>query len=263
MGLLNPAEFAEGGILNDVIALFKKCRFVMFDYQGKADPAPSLKIELEVEGDDQVHEQYWSVGGADKWKPSDDGMKLVPIGTATHLNTSTRIYQLLKTLVDCGFPADKLGDDIGVLDGLKAHVVQIPFKTNMEPAAGEKKKDQTVLVIDKIITLPWETSATPKTRGRKAGSTTTASSSAAAPETDLNAKAKTYVEQMLSKAFGEGTTAIPKNMFMRLCYNDHGLKDDADKAAISKLLTQDDFLKQTWDVDGVEWTYENGELTLA
>jgi hypothetical protein len=263
MGLLNPAEFAEGGILNDVIALFKKCRFVMFDYQGKADPAPSLKIELEVDGDDQVHEQYWSVGGADKWKPSEDGLKLVPIGTATHLNTSTRIYQLLKTLVDCGFPADKLGDDIGVLDGLKAHVVQIPFKTNMEPAAGEKKKDQTVLVIDKIINLPWETSSTPKaTRGRKAGSTASTTATAA-PAPDLTTKAADYVKQMLTKAFGDGTTSIPKNQFMRLCYNDHGLKDDPDKAAISKLLTQDDFLKQAWDADGVEWKYENGELTLA
>jgi len=263
MGLLNPSEFVDGGMLNDIDVLFKSARFSMFDYGGKAEAVPALKIELVPDGEDDVKEQYWSAGGADKWQPSEDGKRLLPIGSATHLNTNTNIYPLLKSLVDAGFPSDKLGDDISVLDGLKAHVTRIPITRNISRDDGAKK-DQTVLIVSKIINLPWETSA--KTTGKAGSKGKGGTKQAEATQDkgkDISSLAREFVEKLLSAELANGSTTIPKRDVMTKCYKEHGLADDPNKAAITKLLVDDKFLKGPWEVDGMAWSYDNAELTLG
>ena len=158
---LNPDTFTAGGAgLNDVNATFIKNRFV--------------QCELQAEGEKTTVLQYFSAGDLKRFQPSEDGRQLEKVGSAETLNNNTNFNTLIKSIRDAGFPSDKLDTEdqgIGALDGLYAHVIQIP---QQKRAGLEGSKDgKTVMVVDKIIKLPWEnttaTGAVAKTKVATSG----------------------------------------------------------------------------------------------
>src|SRR3989304_2754177 len=142
MGIsLHPDDFVTGGLIDDLDAAWKNVKFEMFAYgkQGGVQ-APCLGVDL-VESDGDITRQYWSAGNATDWKPSDDGLTLVPIGTAQNLRQSTNLFILIKSLLDAGFPAAKLKDGSATaFEGLRAHMVRqkAPERTGLKK---EKKVD--------------------------------------------------------------------------------------------------------------------------
>ena len=84
---LNPENFVEGGgLIDDVDVTFKECIFDMFDYNGKVVPGvPSLKITMGME-DDEEAVQYYSVGSANDWIPSEDHLREVRGRTPSDLS---------------------------------------------------------------------------------------------------------------------------------------------------------------------------------
>ena len=123
-----PEDFVEGtGLLDDAEVTFTKCRFQLFDYAGKAQPAPAFAAELVVAGDGEPTNQFWSCGSPKDFVPSADGKQLQPVGAATHLRKSCNAAILFTSLFQAGVPGDLLGgDDISKLSGLRAHVKRIP-----------------------------------------------------------------------------------------------------------------------------------------
>jgi len=257
---LNPEDFAEGGLIDDVDVTFKECRFDTFDYNGTVDPpVPALKAVMEVDEGDEAT-QYYSMGSPNDWTPSEDGCNLVAIGKATNIRMSSNGGVFLKALVDAGFPADKLADDISVLDGLQAHMIQVPAPKR----AGLKKRERedgrefadTVLVVSEIKTLPWEKSkpkgapATKKAGAKKTSPKPKAASKDTSGSEDVEGKTTALILGILES---EGTVAkkdLPAAIFREA-------KEDPDRNMMVKTSFDEKFL-----ADG-PWTYEDGVIIPA
>jgi len=262
---LNPEGFTEGGgLVDDVDGIIKESLFVAYDYNGKSkDPAPCIKLTVDVDGDE--HTQYYSMGTTKDWIPSEDGKQLIKAGSANSIRLTSNGGIFLKALVDAGFPTDKLGDDITVLEGVKAHFIQIPeperkgiTRTKEQQDKIDKWGPKTILVVSEIIELPWDKK---EAKTKKTPGSTTATKSAAAPtktatktatkETDDSAddvatKATEWVMEFLGESGSVAKKDLPTKIFKEK-------KDDPDKNAVIKLVFTDEFLSSgPWNFDGSE-----------
>jgi len=238
---LNPKDFVTGGLLDDVTVTWTTCKFSMYDYGGKGTPAPGLIINMSPEGDDAV-EQFWSAGKADDWAPSEDGNSLTPVGSATGIRTSTNLYLLIKSLMEAGFPVERLNEGLAsTFNGMVAHMVRVPAPKReglkKEPKRGKdgSEYENKILVVEKIVKLPWEADA--------AGTGASAESSVtAAPAEDIADKAREILLAVLTKAkdgkvakkdipgliFKEAGTTIPlttKNQVCALFFKEDFMKE--------------------------------------
>ena len=255
---LNPEDFTEGGgLIDDVNVTFKGVAFEMFDYQGKVSTGvPSLCIVMEDEEEDE-HTQYYSMGNAQDWAPSPDGKKLVAVGSATGIRSSSNGAILLKSIVDSGFPTDKIDDDITVFEGMKCHVIRIPapkragIKTKKRDDGKEYEK--TILVVDEIISFPWD-KAKPKgaPKGKKGTTKSKKATKAKTSESteDLTGKAKETVLGVVLEAGEVDKKVLPTKVFQVL-------KNDPDRNAIAKMVFDDDFLSNG------DWEYDQESGTLS
>jgi len=255
---LNPESFTEGGgLIDDVDAIFKSCSFEMFDYNGKViPPVPSLRADLEVDGEEVT--QYWSMGSAQDWMPSDDGMQLIAVGKVTGIRASSNGGIFLKSLIDAGFPVDKIGSDISAINGMQAHLIRVPAPKRAglkkTPRADGREYDDTILTVSEILALPGEKKnpagkpkATPK--GKPA-----AAAKAAATEEDgggeVEGKALEAVMAILAEAGSIAKKDLPAKIFQTM-------KADPDRNAVVKLVFDDKFLSNG------PWEYADGTLVLG
>lgn len=262
---LNPETFLEGGgLIDDVDVVFTEARFEMFDYNGKADePIPALKITIDCAGDESV--QYYSMGRSQDWMPSDDGTQLMAVGSATAIRMSTNGGIFLTSLVDSGFPAEKLGDDISVLDKLEAHMIQVPepsrnLKKTKEQEEREKKYGpKTILVVNGINKLPWEKSkpkgkaGKPKTKTKPKSTpkkTKKVETPAADTGGDISERLTEYIVGILAEEGSVAKKDLPQKIFAEF-------NDDPDKASMVKTAFDDEFL------EAGPWTYDDGLLVAG
>lgn len=262
---LNPEDFIEGGgLIDDVDVIFAENLFEMFDYGGKADtPAPCLKIALEVADVDDPVEQYYSMGSANDWIPSEDGTQLVAVGKATNIRATSNGGIFLKSLLDAGFPAEDLGDDITVLDGLQAHMIQVPApkrtglkKTKDQEAREERFGPPMILVVSEIIALPGEkkkpkgATTKGKTKTPAKGKGTTKTKKDAPADDALNDKSVAAVMELLADKGSMAKKDLPGKIFQ-------SMKDDPDRNAIVKTVFDDEFLENG------PWEYDDGVLVMG
>ena len=152
---LRPHDFAEGGGLFQGEATWRNPRFEVFDYKGGSNSSPGFMVDMEPEEGDTIM-QFWSAGNADDWTPSKNGKKLIATGKATKLSKSSNFYILLNSLVEAKFPENKMEDDVSIYDGMKCNMVRVPAPERKGLQQKERKYDPTILVVDSIITFPWE-----------------------------------------------------------------------------------------------------------
>ena len=184
MGLsLRPSSFSQGGgLIDDVDVEITRARFVEYDFEGKADK-PTLCLLLQLkDSDGGEHAQYFSAGDMAYFVPSEDpknpdlnGITIVKVGEKDNLNGGTNTALLLNSLVQAGFPEDKLdGGDVRVLEGLVGHVNRVPQPKRSGLPKKEGQRDLMVLVFTKIISMPGEQR---KSSGGKAATTNSKASS--------------------------------------------------------------------------------------
>jgi len=186
---LSPDDMVAGGLMDDVDVTWKGARFALWDYGGKVPtPVPALKLTL-VGADGEEHEQYYSTGAAKDWSPSPDGKMLIPLSGAS-LRSTTNFAMLMQSIWNTQqFPRDRLSNDISVFEGIVAHMIQVaaPKRKGLAPKMVDGKEvEATVLVVDKIIKLPWEGDAQQakagKGKGKSAGKTAAVAASAETAE---------------------------------------------------------------------------------
>ncbi len=174
---IDPESFVEGGAVPvDRNLLWTDCSFVRFQYT-KKDGSVSLDANGEpieipaariVYKDDDGAEfvQHYSAGDLSRFEPSKDGKSLIPVGGAQALSKSSNYYILMNALVNAGFPKNKLGSDISILNNLYAFHIGAtePTRTGLvrEPAAAGARP-KTLSVPSQILKLPWENKAAGKT----------------------------------------------------------------------------------------------------
>ena len=238
-------DFSEGGGLIQGRLKWTNVRFETFDYGGAYPDTPSFAVDLEPE-DGETRTEHWSCGSRDEWAPSKDGKRLVKIGKMTKLSKSCKYYRLLTSLWEAKFPKEKVVDDVSVFGGMVCDMVREP---DIERKGLEPKKDRkyapTVLVIDAIVTLPWE-KASGKGKAEPAGD-------------DLSADATSIILEILpDHKDGIAKMKLAGEVFNRLKKSLGAGKESMSKInAIVQLITAKDeeLLKSG------PWTYEKGTVS--
>lgn len=156
---INPDDAESGGLLDDVDAEITLVETCLFDYNGtQADPSPALHVQLKSKGG-EVAEQYYTAGKLERVMPSNDGtrFKQAPGANGVGLSSSCNAFTFLNAMKEKGFPGDKLETDLTVLVGLTGHFNRVPQqKRSGLDSGGEEGKSRTILVVTKIIKMPWE-----------------------------------------------------------------------------------------------------------
>jgi hypothetical protein len=260
---LRPSDAQAGGFLDDIDVTLAECRFVIWDYMGKAAPAVALKVSME-EADGITHEQYYSAGDPSKVTPSPDGKTLIPQAGATGLNNNTNALAFIASIVNAGFPEDKLGSDASVFDGLGAHVNQVaqPKRAGLK----DQKEGKTYLLVSKITRLPWDAVPTKPAKGapvaksaapgpRPVAAVPSPAPANGTPTDAMVEKARVAVMSILAEKGGSIPRAKLSQEAFRL------LSSDPDRNAIVKLVYDDGFLTQSV-ADGV-FAFDGATVTLG
>jgi hypothetical protein len=164
---IRPEDMAEGGgLLSDVNVLLEKVEFVMTDYNGfLPNKSPALRIEMVAVEDGTREVGLWACGDAKNWAPSQDGRRLLPVGSATKLSRSSNFGILAASLADSGVydnldvPAGS--DDIKVLEGITVHILRQP-RPKQRGQAEDKVRE--VVVVTEFISGPDKGKGSGKSR---------------------------------------------------------------------------------------------------
>jgi len=197
---IRPSEFVEGGAVPvDRNLLWKECRFANFDYTKKDGTVVATTVSAKiVYQDDEGSEytQHYSAGDPNRFQPSKDGKTLEALTESVNLSKSSNYYILMNALINAGFPENKLGDDLSVLDGLYTHNIGLPEpkRSGLVRETTEGARERVISVPDSIIKLPWENKGRAATKGKAAVAP------AEEDAGDAEADALTMVTEMLADA---------------------------------------------------------------
>lgn len=165
---------AGGGLPEGNYALeFNALMYQAVTQQGVNRGAPRLGVMVTAHSltdpTADPRTQFYSMGSnADKsFAPREDGKGIVPVAGAvgTSLNMSTNWAIFLKSLYDCGLPQGILTDDFSTIDGVWAHLHNIPepeerkgFGGSKTGEVAEERRAGTIAVVSEILDdgKPWE-----------------------------------------------------------------------------------------------------------
>ena len=247
---MRPSSYvAGGGLLDNVDVTWKKVRFEMFDYGGKVQATPCLKVDMELEDGSEV-EQYFSAGSAADWNPSKDGTKLVAVGNAKGINENSNMAILVNSLIEAGFPEDKLDDDCTVFEGMNTHVIRVKAPerkglSNTNTRSDGRTFDRMNLVVDTINKFPWDKKTT-KAAGGSGGGT--------AKKEEAGDDVEERATEVVREVLGEATGPMDKKTLSTKVFN--AMKGDPLRNKVSQLAFNEDFLSNG------PWTYNGKTITL-
>ena len=159
---IRPSQFVEGGAVPvDRNLLWGPCRFNLFDYTKKDGTVVATTVAAKIHYKDDEgteYDQEYSAGDPARFSPSKDGKTLEALTASENLSKSSNYYILMNALTNAGFPENKLGEDISVLDGLYTHNIGIPEpkRSGLVRETAEGARERVISVPDSIIKLPWE-----------------------------------------------------------------------------------------------------------
>jgi len=199
---IRPSEFVEGGAVPvDRNLLWGPCRFDIFDYTKKDGTVVATTVSAKIHYKDDEgteYDQHYSAGDPARFQPSKDGKTLEALTASENLSKSSNYYILMNALINAGFPENRLGEDISVLDGLYTHNIGIPEpkRSGLVREQVEGARERVISVPDSIIKLPWEGKAGKAAPAKKAAVADTADEDAG----DTDADALAMVTEMLADA---------------------------------------------------------------
>jgi hypothetical protein len=222
---IRPSEFVEGGAVPvDRNLLWKECRFAIFDYTRKSGEVVATTVSAKItyqDDDGTEYVQHYSAGDPNRFQPSKDGKTLEALTASENLSKSSNYYVLMNALINAGFPENKLGEDISVLDGLYTHNIGIPEpkRSGLVRETAEGARERVISVPDSIIKLPWEGKAGKAAPAKKVEAATEedagdAESDALAMVTEMLADAdKVTRQQVATKAIRSKNQPVAKLVF--------------------------------------------------
>lgn len=261
---LLPSDMVQGGLIDDLDVLFEAAKFTIYDYNGKADPRVCLAIDMR---DDEggLHEQYFSAADPKHFAPDDDGQGIVAVSDKGALIKGSNYDGFMTSLINAGFPEKLLRDGVGGIVGTKVHVARkaAPKRSGIINQPGQENREQTVLIVDKLIHLPGEgpkadkkgaaktTKAEPKTTAKEAPAASTGGGS------DIDDELTTVVQAKLAEA-GEGNDVAVKDL-VTYVFKSKDLK--ASKKAATQRVAQKEFLEA--GMEAGNWLYDDDAKTVT
>jgi pyruvate/2-oxoglutarate dehydrogenase complex dihydrolipoamide acyltransferase (E2) component len=275
-GSFEPDEHAQGGFFDDVNATIVSAEVVEFDYKGQADPVCALAVTFRQDGNDDPEEdrtEYYRIGALTDFTPSADRQHYVPVGEKRAMNKQGKGSLFLQALKKAGYEMGKLAGGISVLAGLHVHLNSVP----MPEIKDAKKKDNTVLIVTKILgqsdaaaapaaakpaaakkTVTKAAAAKPAAAPAAATEAAAPAAAAAPPPADAEAdeKAQEVILALLMEKGGKmNKSAIPPALFKAI---------PADQAALrNKCIALGSNAAWLGAADVRPWQYEGGELSLG
>ncbi len=256
---IRPSEFGHGGgLIDDVDALIKSARWVVYDFNGKAPDTvcACVTYEVEAEGGKEEHPDYYSIGkeSSKAFIPGKDGKTLKKIGQKETLSDGCKFFQFISSVINAGYPEEKIdGSDLSFMDGLFVHVKREaqPERKGIQRDPTDTR-DRTTLCVSKI----YEKGAKGASKSTGKSATTTAASgksNGAAVDTDLDTKAADAV----LAALGEAGGTLTKPKLSQALFK--ALKGDPDCNKVITLAFKDDFLA----AEGRPWAFTGTEVSLG
>jgi hypothetical protein len=266
---IKPSDAVAGGsMIDDADVKIASARWYLYDYNGKvANPVLAIGVDYvdPKSGESLSSRQYYSAGeqSTKNFVPSADGRMAMPVGTAAGLSEGSNALLWITSLINSGFPEDKVTNDIGVFDNTVGHVNQVP-QPKRQGMSGDGNK--TILILTKIHTLPWQQAAGPAPigKGAAAGKKAAQANQAAAPAAvqqaqdtaaavsgDVQQKATDTVMSILINKGG----VVPKAALAQEAFK--LLAKEPDRNLIVQLVFKDEFLSapgQPWSFDGTTVT---------
>jgi len=223
-----------GGLLDDITATMKNCRFELFEFKKKdaqsGTEIPSFVVDL-VPDDGETVVQPWSIGFASDWDISEDGMTVLPSDGKKTLQRNQDFGRLMKSLIEAGFDENEMGASASVFEGLKAHFTRVEIEGGKKRQGPDGKEyARSVLLVDTIVDMPGKG----KGKGGK---------DAAVDEIEEQAK-----ETLLDILMAEGKPLSPKDAAGKAF---KALGNNKDRAKIVAMLYKDSFLNghEEWEYD--------------
>lgn len=256
---LKPKDAESGGgLLDDVDVTIVRSRFGLWDYNG-AIPKPIFALGVTFADEEgNKAEQWYSAGNTEFHIPSDDGKRAQAVGKeAKGLHESTNAMLFLASMINSGFPEDKLSDDVSVFEGTKVHVNRVPKpKSNFVGAnAGGGKGDGKILVVTKVYEATAAATGGKKAAPKKAAEAPAAAGAAAAPVASGEVATKA-ADAVLNVLMAKGGS-VPKSGLAAEVFK--LMAKDPDRNAVVQMAFSDDFLKQ----DGHPWSYDGTTISMA
>lgn len=252
-----PSNFsAGGGLVDDADLEVIKSRFIMTDYGGKSDSGDVLVLQLTMkDGDGTEYEQLYSAGNnfvpSEGGSDEENGKFLVPIGDKTQPSGGSNFAFLINSMVNAGLPEDLLDSgDISVLEGLNGHWNRVPQPKRSglpKRQSANADREQTILVLTSIITVPGET-APAKGKTASANKAAAAPAKAAAgrtapakPAADDNEELTAELAEILIGAMAEaGVDSVKKVQVVQMVFK--AAKDNPNKTKLVALAGKPDVL---------------------
>jgi hypothetical protein len=237
---IKPSDFTKGGLLDDEDVVFKKLRFVRgedTDIQNYPDIEEKLFVHLVVS--DEIGEEienYYSAGVLEYFEPSEDGKRAIPVSSSSTLRSNCNFAFFMASIVNAGYPEDKLSDDLSVFEGLKCHMVRVPGPRRS--GLGESKP---VLIVEKIHEpYPWDGAKKPKAKSNAKPSKENSGA-------DLTDETSGVIMEILAEAEEPvKKTSLFKVMLKKLAEN-----GNPNKKQMIKLAADNAFLEAgDWEFDG-------------
>jgi hypothetical protein len=246
-------EMSEGGSLfesgNVKVIESKAC---MYDFNGKTEQIPCVYWKLENTEDGEICDQYWGAGKASDWTPSEDGKRLVAIGTIIKASKGTNAGILMKHLKESGLPNGFLSDgDLSRFEGLECYMERVSgYRKGLE-----NTKNNTVLVVKKIHSLPGEGKAVKsKSRAKSRAKTTAGTATTEADTGSSDGDVRTLAEESIMNCLLEKGGEVAKATLIIAVQK--VLKGNPLAQAVSNLIFKGDVLEKG------PWKYEGGKVSM-
>lgn len=259
---LRPSDQQQGGLLDDVDVTFEDMSFVIWDYQGKSEKPALAVLGILVDSDGEKHEQYWSAGDASRFQPSEDGKTAVRVGSSGGgLTNSTNAAQLFKSIVDAGFPEDKITQSLECFEGMAAHVQRVAQPKRSGLPAQDGERERTVLVVTKINKMPWEKKPTGAAgKGKPAPAPAPGKGKAAtAPVPASGDVSEEAAATLLAIIEGKESVKVSSLPVLSLKH----LAGNANRFAILAMLKDGDFLASLAEAGTIQYDPDEGLVAPA
>lgn len=256
---LLPQDFAAGGAIPDGDYMIASARAAIFNYGGNGPETPAIHVTF-ADADGESREQHYSAGKMEFLKPSEDGLRLVhPEGGDARIGKQSNAAAFLVSLIDGGFPVERLGDDLSAIDGTRVTIVN---KAQPKRAGlTDQKEGKTIPLVAKVLSLPGEgkggvkgAAAKPATRTPATAASTAASNGGG----NLDESAISAIQEILAEAPDNTLTRLKlgTNVMLKL-----SKAKDPNMSGIKKLASDAVWLAANAEAGG--WTTDGDTVKLG
>jgi hypothetical protein len=254
---LLPNDFAVGGALPNGEYTIAASKASTFDYNGTQPASPALHITF-ADADGEAREQYYSAGKLEFLAPDVDGRRFInPNGDDAKISKQSNAAAFLISIINAGFPVDKLGDDVTVFAGTKVLIENVAQQKR--EGLKDQKEGKTIPLVAKIISLSGE--AKSGARGAAKIPVTATPKTAASPASsngNLDEAAITAIQEILAETPDNSLTKLKLGTQVMLKLSK---AHDPNLNAIKKLATDSVWLAAQAEAGG--WVSDGNTIKLG